>query len=207
MVRSRPCSLASSNPASASRTRSVKSLPIVECTSPKLAVNGTISPAATASSNGSEALDRFARRRDREFRVDDDELVTAKAPNHIGTAHVLGHDGGEHLQGPIAGLVPEPVVDRLEPVEVGEHDDERGALSEQPGDVRFDHLPIGKASQPVGARLTTGELEGAQGPDVAGGLGRQGYELVAGGSVGGLLTGTGQMDHPQRGRVERHRDA
>ena len=61
------------------------------------------------------------------FAVQEDELVPAEAGDEL-----VGERGGQPLRGGtehlVTGLMPDPVVDDLEPVEVDEQDDDRVAV-------------------------------------------------------------------------------
>ena len=48
----------------------------------------------------------------------DDEFVAAHARDSVGIADQLAQAGGHYLQQPVAGVMSERVVHRLEPVEV-----------------------------------------------------------------------------------------
>ena len=98
---------------------------------------------------------------DRGRLVDDhDELVAAHAPDHAGAAHGLHHAIGQHGEEPVAGGVPEGVVDLLEPVDVDVQHGQGAHGAGQPQGVAEqgeDGVAVGQTGEGV-RRGTGGEL-------------------------------------------------
>ena len=83
----------------------------------------------------------------------DDELVTTQAGGRIAGADHRGEPLGDDLQHPVPGVVPQPVVDALEAVEIDEEDGGPQAVARAVGHVLAqqveEELAVGEAGQRV----------------------------------------------------------
>ena len=82
------------------------------------------------------------------------ELVAAQAPDDIATAHGGGHGHGEQADRRVAGGVAVGVVDRLEAVQIRQHQDARPAVTARvgqlPAQVAQEAAAVEQAGQFVG---------------------------------------------------------
>ena len=116
-------------------------------------------PARRAARNGSSSARGHpaGRRRATSVEVADavehhDELVAAEAGQQVAGAQAAAQPVGHLLEQVVAGLVAEPVVDRLEPVEVAEEQARRGParrLGERLVEPLRGERPVGQAGQRV----------------------------------------------------------
>ena len=87
----------------------------------------------------------------------DGELVAAEAGDRVGRAHRRLQPPRDLLEDGVAGRVAEAVVDRLEVVEVDEHDADRGAAAQRAHDRVLDAVgeqrAVGEARDGVVERL------------------------------------------------------
>ena len=79
----------------------------------------------------------------------DDELVPAEAGDGVAGTRSGGEAGGDGTQQRVAGVVPERVVDDLEPVDVDEQHRQRS---------RRPVAPLGRLGQPVGEQRAVGQV-------------------------------------------------
>ena len=91
------------------------------------------------------------------LREQDRELLAAEPGSDVDVATVRAEQVGERQENLVAGVMPEPVVDQLEVVQIGEHDRELPAEPLPPGDLRVERIEkaptVDEARQLVGDRL------------------------------------------------------
>ncbi len=114
---------------------------------------GSVDDCDRSGQGGAQPSDGLDGDLDGHVRVDEDELLAAEPRDDVVAADVVAQHAGEELERTVADLVAVGVVEPLELVQVGEHEDERDAPVEEIRDLGLEGPAVGEPGQSVGRGL------------------------------------------------------
>ena len=121
--------------------------------------------------------------------------------------HIVLQHASEQLERTVAGLMTKVVVQPLEMIDIGHHQREGDAVSQQVAGCPLEFASIGQPGEPIGARFQARGLEQADGSDPRPDHARQRDELIHRCRLRRVAFAPGDVQHPEEVSVHTNRNA